>query len=53
MNILSCSFHVQEEDAGGEEETKEDDEDKMKRYGCMCKQKSGCLSLKSFWPRKK
>ncbi|XP_076930780.1 uncharacterized protein LOC143595715 [Bidens hawaiensis] len=42
-----------EEDAGGEEETKEDDEDKMKRYGCMCKQKSGCLSLKSFWPRKK
>ncbi|KAI3813498.1 hypothetical protein L1987_18223 [Smallanthus sonchifolius] len=41
-----------EKDVGGEEETKQDDEDEMKRYGCMCKQKSGCLSLKNFWPRK-
>ncbi|KAI7743806.1 hypothetical protein M8C21_030385 [Ambrosia artemisiifolia] len=46
-------IEFKEEDVGGEEETKEDDEDEKKRYGCMCKQKSGCLSLKNFWPRKK
>ncbi|KAI3712924.1 hypothetical protein L1987_71494 [Smallanthus sonchifolius] len=46
-------IEFKEEDVGGEEETKQDDEDEMKRYGCMCKQKSGCLSLKNFWPRKK
>ncbi|KAK1439115.1 hypothetical protein QVD17_04930 [Tagetes erecta] len=50
------NLEIKEEDhVGGEEETKEDDdedEEEVKRYGCMCKQKSGCLSLKNFWPRK-
>ncbi|KAJ0726234.1 hypothetical protein HanPI659440_Chr12g0467991 [Helianthus annuus] len=45
-------MEFKEEDVGGEEQTKEDDGDERKRYGCMCKQKSGCLSLKNFWPRK-
>ncbi|KAL8200472.1 hypothetical protein R6Q57_011811 [Mikania cordata] len=46
-------LEFKEEDVGGGEETKEDDdEDEMKRYGCMCKQRSGCLSLKNLWPRK-
>ncbi|KAI3502912.1 hypothetical protein L1887_31304 [Cichorium endivia] len=28
-----------EDDVGGKEETKEDDEDETKRYGCMCKRR--------------
>ncbi|KAL4568910.1 hypothetical protein LXL04_024529 [Taraxacum kok-saghyz] len=43
---------VKEED-GGKEETKEDDEDEIKRYGCMCKRRSGCFSFKNVWPTRK
>ena len=50
---MTRSFHAQGEDVGEKEETKEDDEDEMKRYGCMCNQRSGCLSFKNMWLKKK
>lgn len=47
------NLEFKEEDVGVKEETKEEDEDETKRYGCMCNRKSGCLSFKYLWSRKK
>ncbi|KAL7608277.1 hypothetical protein Lser_V15G12491 [Lactuca serriola] len=49
----NSNFKFKEEDVGGKEETKEDDEDEVKRYGCMCKRTSGCFSFKNVWPTRK
>ncbi|XP_071694489.1 uncharacterized protein [Rutidosis leptorrhynchoides] len=51
---LQSNLECKEEDVGEKEETKEDDEDEIiKRDGCMCHKKRGCLSFKNLWPRKK
>ncbi|KVI02817.1 uncharacterized protein LOC112513466 [Cynara cardunculus var. scolymus] len=48
----NLKLEFKDEIEGGKEETKEDDEDKRKRYGCMCYKRSGCLSFKNLWSTK-